>query len=185
MSEPVFLGIDKERWDFINSFSDWLSALATIAAVWVSLYLARKAWRPRATVSVGHRLVLIPGVKAPPDEIVMFRIVNTGDRPIRVTQIGWRTGLFRRRYAVQLYDRTQSSQLPIELSHGQEAHWAVPLNARDEPWVEYFANSMLSPYRWLSCATLRAQFFTSVGAVFMAKPESNLLDKLRKARKSA
>ena len=183
MAEPTFLGIEKFQWDLINSFSNWVSAFATIAAVWVSLYLARKAWRPRASVSVGHRLVITTGVKAPPAEIVMFRVVNTGDRPIRVTQIGWRVGLFRRRYAIQRYDETQSSVMPIELSHGQEAHWVVPLDCRDQPWLEYFAEGMLSPHRRISCATLRAQFFTSVGYVFEAKPEDNLLQKLRSVKK--
>jgi hypothetical protein len=35
-----FLGIDQDRWNFINSFAPWLSAVGTLAAVFMSLYLA-------------------------------------------------------------------------------------------------------------------------------------------------
>ena len=144
----------------------------------------RRSWRPRATVSVGHRIVVTLGDKGKPPELVVFRIVNTGDRPIRVTQIGWRVGLWNRRYAIQMYQENQSSPLPIDLSHGQVGQWNVPLDAPlrvgEEPWLEYFAKGMLMPNWRVSCATLRAQFFTSVGEVFVIKPESTLLTKLRR-----
>ena len=54
MADPTFLGLDKAQWELYNSFSNWVSAFATVAAVTVSLYLARKAGRPRAKTSVGH-----------------------------------------------------------------------------------------------------------------------------------
>ncbi len=174
MADPTFLGLDKAQWELYNSFSNWVSAFATVAAVTVSLYLARKAGKPRAKTSVGHRIVVAPGANGTYPEIIVFRLVNVGDRPIRVTQIGWRTGLWRKRYAVQLYDQLQSSPLPVELNHGQEAQWTVPLKSREEPWVDYFAKGMLSPNRWLSVKTLRAQFHTSVGEVFEARPDGTL-----------
>ncbi|WP_312843265.1 hypothetical protein [Diaphorobacter nitroreducens] len=116
MADLTFLGLDKAQWELYNSFSNWVSAFATVAAVTVSLYLARKAGRPRAKTSVGHRIVVAPGAKGTYPEIIVFRLVNVGDRPIRVTQIGWRTGLWKKRYAVQLYDQLQSSPLPVELN---------------------------------------------------------------------
>lgn len=181
MTDPTLFGIGKADWELYNSFSNWLSALATLAAVLVSLHLARRAGRPRATVSVGHRLIITPGDKRKPPEVIVFSIVNTGDRTIRVTNIGWRVGLYKRRHALQLYDERQSSPMPIELAHGQEAQWTVPLDIQPEPWLESFANKMLMPNLRLSCATLRAQFHTSVGEVFMTKPEISLVKMLRKA----
>jgi hypothetical protein len=41
MNEPSLFGIGKAQWELINSFSNWLSALGTIAAVVVSLYLVQ------------------------------------------------------------------------------------------------------------------------------------------------
>jgi len=180
MSEPSFFGIDKAQWEFINSFGNWLSAIGTLAAVWVSLYLANRISTPKAKVTVGHRITVQLGLPGPYPEFVLFSIVNTGERIFHINQIGWRVRLWRKRFAVQLYDEKSSSPLPIELSHGQEAHWLVPLNAdKDEPWLRYFAKGMLLPNTRTSCATLRAQFFTSVGHVFVAKPEAVLIDKLR------
>ena len=181
--EPTLFGIGKAQWELYNSFSNWLSAVATLAAVLVSLYLARRAGKPRASVSVGHRLIVTPGETRKPPEVIVFRIVNTGDRTIRVTNIGWRIGLWKRRYALQLYEANQSSPLPIELAHGQEAQWTVPLDARESPWLEYFADGMLKPNLWLSSRTIKAQFHTSVGEVFSAKPEANLVKMLREAGK--
>lgn len=183
--EPTLFGIGKAQWELYNSFSSWLSAIGTIAAVIFSLHLARRSGKPRATTSVGHRLIITPGEKSKPPEVIVFRIVNTGDRTIRITNIGWRLGLTKKRHALQLYDATQSSPLPVELTHGQEASWTVPLDAREGPWLQYFANKMMQPNLWLSCATIKAQFHTSVGEIFMVRPEPNLIEKLRAAGKGA
>ena len=182
--EPTLFGIGKADWELYNSFSNWLSAIGTLVAVIVSLYLARRSGKPRASVSVGHRIVIMSGDKRKPPEIIVFRIVNTGDRTIRVTNIGWRIGLWKKRHALQLYDAAQSSPLPVDLAHGQEASWTVPLDAREEPWLQYFSKKMLKPNLWLSCATIKAQFHTSVGEVFLARPEHSLIEMLREAGNS-
>lgn len=116
----------------------------------------------------------------------MFRIVNTGERPIRVTGIGWRIGIRRwQRNALQMHDATQSSPLPIELSHGQEASWSIPLQYRERKWLSSFAEKMLSPRCRFTCFTIRAQFYTSVGTTFSVKPERGLLALLRDACQNA
>lgn len=102
--DPTLLGIGKAEWELYNSFSSWLSAFATFAAVLVSLHLARRAGQPRAKCRVSYRITIIPGWKGRPPEFVSFKIVNTGDHPIRVTNIGWRTGLWKKRYGMQVFD---------------------------------------------------------------------------------
>ena len=181
MPEPTFFGISKIVWEMINSFANWFAAAGSLAAAGVALYLASRAAKPSALVTIGHRILLGPGSTKPYPELVLFNIVNTGDRPIRVIQIGWRTGLFRKRYAVQMYDESQSSPLPIELSHGQEATWMIPLSARDEPWTEYFARDFLLPHYRTALRTLRGRFITSVGHVFEKKPEQNFVNHLKEA----
>ena len=130
MTELTFLGISKTEWDFINSFSNWLSAIATIAAVWAALYLAKRATTQKAKVTVGHRVMIQSGDKGPIPEFVVFNIINTGERPIRITQIGWKVGFWKKRHAIQMFEESLSSKLPVELVHGQEASWYVPLAAR-------------------------------------------------------
>lgn len=181
MIEPTFLGIAKSQWKIINSFANWLSAIGTLVAVVVSLYLASRISRPRIKVSVGHRIMIDAGYKAPYPEFIVFRVVNTGDRTVRVTQIGWKVGLCKKRFAVQLFDPLLSSTLPVELSHGQEAQWFIPLAAREEPWLTFFAKGMLMPHYQISCFTLRAQVYLSLGNVFKVKPEKSLITQMRAA----
>lgn len=183
MDEPSLFGISKSYWDILNGFASWFAAAGSFAAAAVALYIANRAAKPSARVSVGHRIIVSQGSPKPYPEFAVFRIVNTGDRPIRVIQLGWKVGFFRKRYAVQMYEATQSSALPIELSHGQEASWLVPLSTRKEPWLEYFANGMLMPYYRTALWTLRAQVFTSVGFAFESRPEEGLLKRLQEACK--
>lgn len=182
MNELMFLGLSKPQWELINSFSNWLSALGTIGAVIVSLWLATRAIRLQCHASVGHRLIIESGATGAIPEIIVFRIVNTGERSIRVTSIGWRVGLLRwRREALQMFDRAQSSPMPVDLTHGQEAHWVVPLLPDEQGLLSSFPRKMLAPHARFHCATLRACFITSVGKTFLIKPEQGLLKKLREA----
>ncbi len=178
MSDLTLLGFSKESWELFNSFANWASAAGTFAAAWVALHLANRAAKPRAAVRVGERLIIDATSTPPHPSYLMFKIVNTGDRIIRVSQIGWSVGLWKKRHAIQLYDPALSSPLPIELSHGQEASWLIPLNAGNEPWAQRFSQGMLLPRRRLAIATLRAHFHTSTGHTFVAKPEGELLKTL-------
>lgn len=170
-------------WDLLNGFANWFSAAGSFAAAVVALHIANRAVKPSANVTVGHRIVIGQGSSKPYPEFVIFKIVNTGDRPINVSQLGWKVGVFRKRFSIQMFDSIQSSPLPIALTHGQEASWLIPLSAREEPWVEYFSKGMILPHYRTALWTLRAQFFTSVGYVFETKPEENLLKKIREASK--
>lgn len=145
MAEPTFLGIEKATWDLFNGFANWLSALGSFAAAVVALYIANRSSRPSARLSAGHRISFGSGQKAPYPQYAVFRIVNTGDRPIRIVQIGWHIWWPQRRAAVQMYEESMSSRLPVDISHGQEASWYVPLDAREEPWLKYFAKGLLVP----------------------------------------
>jgi hypothetical protein len=168
-------------WDLVNGFANWFAAIGSVAAAAVALYIANRSARPSAVLSVGHRISIGAGSVVPYPEYTVFRVVNTGDRPIRIVQIGWSIRWPKRRSAVQMFEQSLSNQLPVDLSHGQEASWYVPVNARDEHWMDYFAKSMLTPSYRLSLWSLRVQAFSSVGFVFTAKPEQGLLRRLREA----
>jgi hypothetical protein len=180
--ESTFLGLSKSEWELFNSFSNWLSAIGTLAAVSVSLYLANLSGKPRASVSAGHRIIIRTSDKSKPREVVSFQIVNTGDRPIRITNIVWRVGLWKKRYSVQTFNEKQSSPMPVELTYGQEASWAIPFDYLADPWPNYFSRKMMEPNFWLSCMTIKVEFHSSVGEVFRTRPEKGLINKLREAR---
>lgn len=88
-----------------------------------------------------------------------------------------------------MFEPTMSSPLPIELSHGQEANWFVPLKT-DRRWADHFSKKFIMQERsgWLASSqayiairSLRAVFTTSLGDEFVTKPEDNLLKVLRAA----
>ena len=49
----------KDTWEFINSFAPWLAAFGTVAAVIVSLYLARTDKRIRLAIYEGVRIITV------------------------------------------------------------------------------------------------------------------------------
>lgn len=184
MDEFTFLGLPRQTWQFINTFAPWFSAAGTITAVCVSLYLAAHQRRPRLKVSAGHRLIIASGMSPPHPQYLVIRVVNTGDRTVRIVHIGWRTGFFRKRYAVQdVGSSPLSSKLPIDLDHGQEAHWYVPMNF-EEGWASYFSKKLLLP-SWRSALwSLRVEARTSIGFTFRSPIEDTLRNILAETSKS-
>jgi hypothetical protein len=163
----------KPLWDF-------LTAVGTVGLAAVTVWLANREAH-KAQLSVGLRIMIGPGAKEPFPEYVVFRIVNNGSLPLRITQIGWRWGLRKKLAAVQMYEPTLSSPLPANLGHGEEAQWFVPTQWRaEDPWPKYFGKALMPAYR-ISLRTLRAEAFSSIGKTFVAKPESSLIAKLRGA----
>lgn len=181
MADGTFLGLTQSQWQFINTFGDWFAALGTFAAVVVSLYLANRSSRPKVRVSAGLRVIVEVGTQGPTPEFLAIRVVNTGDRPVRITGVGWKLGLVRKRYADQMTGALPlSSPLPVELQHGQEARWFVP-TTHEEGWFKYFAKGMLMPHWKVGLWTLRIQAFSSIGPVFESRPEGGLIQKLADA----
>jgi hypothetical protein len=178
MQEIIFLGITESQWELINSFANWLAALGTIGAVIVALYLANRSTYPRAKITIGQRLIIESGSQETP-EYIFFQIVNIGQVPLNIVQIGWKTGFFNKRYAIQLYEPTLSGKLPIEISHGQEAQWFIPMKVKNEPWTEHFAKGFLLPNWRLSNFFLRGLIHSSLGVKFTAKPENSLISLLK------
>ena len=69
----------------IGKITDWLSAIGTIGAVIVALYLANRERRPRAMVEASFTY-LVDEISGIPNEpiTISVRIVNTGFIPIHL-----------------------------------------------------------------------------------------------------
>ncbi len=184
MENLYFFGLSQQQWDFINGFANWISAIGTVAAVIVSLYLALGATRPKAKLSVGVRVMITPGQKGTDTELVVIRLVNLGDRPIHVTGIGWKVGFWKKRYALQVVSPTPYSQgIPVTLEHGKEAQWHIPTDYQ-EGWFKYFSNGFLKGLSEREMNTLRIIAYASTGHEFVEKPEKALITALVNAKNS-
>lgn len=177
-----FLGLDKEHWDFINSFANWISAFGTVGAVVVSLWLALRPERITLSVSAGIRVVIIPGVQVAPARFITISAVNRGKRVAKVTGIGWAYGGRRRknrRTLLQLPGDPRdgmSSPIPVLLDDGQQAQWMFP----KEAWMEQIDKLYSEDWR----KTIRSfvvEVSTSVGHTFRAPVDQALKEALIEA----
>ena len=172
--------MSQESWLFVNSFAAWLSAIGTIAAVVATVYFAWRTHKIGLKVSAGHRLLVGPGTPKPFPEILVIRVVNTGHRNVNITNIGWKVGLFRKRYAIQKIDSNiLSSKLPVLLKEGEEVNYNIPIDKQNN-WLEKFCKDMVYPYPKVNIHFVKIWASTSVDKTFESRIESNLKKKLMK-----
>ncbi len=165
-------------WKFINTFAPWFSAIGTIAAVIVSLYLARAEKPIKLEIRAGHRIVVGNDSTGKYPEFLYISVTNRGHRTATITNVGWRIDFIKKQHMIQLVQKNQfSSGLPVRIDDGEEAKWLVPLDSKDN-WVERFSRDFLSSYPRLMLRSLKLQIDTSVGKTFEAAIEKGLKEKL-------
>lgn len=191
--------MDQETWRFINTFAPWLSALGTICAVVMSLYLARKGNRIELDVHAGIRIegrirgsgqvalfrvgVEIDGHETAP-HLVWVSITNIGRRSATITHLFLRPACFWKRGILltpspsgSLY----STDFPTTLDDGKSA---------DYGWLvsEFLPTQVAEKFRTefkgfrgaIKLRLLRVCVGTSTGDVFRCNPEKELCELLRK-----
>lgn len=165
-----------------NVVGTWVAGIATFSAVLVSLYLASRGDRIQLKVFAGRRLV-IRGDGTPPEEHLNIGVTNLGDRSVTVNTVGWAVGKRKqRRHCIQTVSGPWTAQYPIELAHGKSASFMVSF-IHTPTWLTEFANDFLKSLSDKELDTLVVQVHTSVGQTIEAKPEKDLIERLRKARK--
>lgn len=172
---------DEETWRFINTFAPWLSAFGTIAAVILSLYLARSDKRIKLDISAGHRIIVIPGNKDYRPNYLYIHIVNIGHREVQIVNIGWKIGFFKIEQSIQtlIPNDGMSSQMPIRLKDGEEAKYFIPLD--EEPsWIREVIDKSLQPNPKIRIRFMKLHVFTSVGNEFTSRIEKGLKNHILK-----
>ena len=143
---------DRETWLFINSFAPWLAALGTVAAVIVSLYLARRALR--LDIRVFAQIVATFGME-PSEEFFKIGVVNHGRKAVVSQIVWWSLGFGRRKQfwivpppknllSTELQSLL-STGLPCELDFGKNADFFFPtatFNETGRPLLEHVRDSV-------------------------------------------
>ena len=113
-------------------FPEWLSAIGTLFAVVVALYLARQDKRIRL-VGSASRATIIGASPNKLDEVVSISVTNLGTRQFTLTGIYWVSFFLKRKHYLQFIDANAlSSKLPIQLKDGEQATYLIPL----KEWVK-------------------------------------------------
>ena len=132
-------------------------AVATAAAVIVSLWIVLSERRERLKLAVGHRTIVERG-KAH-TEVVVFDITNLGLFPARISSFSWKVGWLnmgplwaRYETAIQLPDEIGGATTPLSLEAGERATMIIRLD-RFEPKVaaskDVFRRRSLPFGRWI------------------------------------
>lgn len=169
--------MSQEEWKFVNTFAPWLSAIGTLAAVLVSLRLARNKVRVSLTVSVNLKIIYEPtrdGYERAKDDYVAIEVVNTGETEATIGNIAWigRKG-WKKVAAVQNLDDGiyAGSKLPTKLKFGEEARYMVRVKPH---WLSQVAPEFIGWPMWWSALQLRCVVWTSVGQSFKVRPSPTI-----------
>ncbi|MDP2129649.1 MAG: hypothetical protein U0975_07185 [Erythrobacter sp.] len=185
---------DQLFWTIVAAVGQVAGAVATFAAVVVSLYLATSARKPRVKLRVGERLIIGGGVDD--QRVLMFSVANVGERNVHVRTLGWRTG--RLRWGPQWLKRQAAVQLtggviggtdpPYELlpgaeisSHAEMGNILTYCRERDDR--PFFTRDI--PWLGRRRTAVRAFISTADGYVIHVRPERALLDALVQSEKDA
>jgi hypothetical protein len=159
----------------------WVAGLATVGAVIVALYLTKKVERVKLKVHVGLR-ELVMGDGSPLQEHLSISVTNLGERAVTINSVGWAVGKGKhRKVALQPVAATYTTQYPVELTYGKEANFMVSFLVVKN-WVNDFATGFVHDLSDRNLKTLVALIQTSVGQTIEVRPESNLLEALKKYR---
>jgi hypothetical protein len=172
--------MDEATLRLLEVAGSWVSGIGALLAVWVSLHLARRQTAVKLAVTAGHRVIVTPGEPEMPEYVSVY-VVNLGQQPVTVTHVGWRMGIFRKRYAMQMLHGIRLSHVPpVVLTTGQQAGFLVPLEGTD--WLKDMASELDGTFPWLSAWMMRVQISTSVGKIVTRPLEASLRKILIEAR---
>ena len=167
-----------EDWKFINTFAPWFSAIGTFLAVVVSLYLAHTSRRQKMKASASIMLMITQGQREEIyPEYVWLRATNMGHTKVKITNIGWNVGFFKKRTFLQTNPKNiYSSDIPVVVEEGEEVAWIIDIN--DNKWLIDFYNDTLKKNLW-NLWSLKFVVYTSKGKSFSCKVDKSFKDKMQ------
>ena len=170
---------DCSTWECVNSFSNWLSAVGTIAtaalALWLSVRDRRINVRSRLTVS------LVPGrdPRVLDQRVFSLDFTNEGPRTVTVTNHAWRLPFVKGMlFMFPNMDTAVAhlcSKLPLELTDGKTGHTFYPIDhfvKLEEPEKVFFPASRWRA--WLRIWFFRLYVHTSVGKSVRVQVQRNV-----------
>jgi hypothetical protein len=159
----------KEMLQLINSFAPWFSAMGTIAAACVALYLGLRRDRLKLRAAALHKVLIYEGGIR--KDYLEIRAVNTGFTKANVTGVDLQWGRYKKKYAVfaKEFDPMLSSKSPIEIEPGQDSKYYYSW----ELWLSSFTAADQDEDQRLDPRTIKIRVWTSVGRLFNATIPKN------------
>jgi hypothetical protein len=182
MDSSTFLGLMPQEWEIVNGFANWLSAIGTIAAVVIAFWLAHRQGQPRVSIQAEVSPVWFEKGSEKNREYLSVCVVNMADRPVTISHLSLRFGLFRKLWVgLPSPDQEVSSPFPIEITYGKEARWFIPLESEGFKWQEGVASFLSDSYKNWPIRFAAVYATTVTGRVFKARSDSSIAVSFSKA----
>jgi hypothetical protein len=154
-----------DYWRFVNSFAPWLSAIGTLSAVIVAIYLARRDKFVRLKCVAGIRMLMGPDFPNHP-ELISISITNIGMRKAKIDGLSMKIGVIKPIFLelIPPRDDRSSSPLPVVLGDGDRASYHFALDLFSDVKAENFIDKRY----------IRLLVNTSVEVRFKTKIEKRL-----------
>lgn len=171
--------ISVEEWRFINTFAPWFSAIGTLLAVCVSLYISYSTRKIALSVSSGIFIFNENGVD---EEYFAINVTNTGYRTVflnnPICSISLQVGLFKKTnisIGCEYIDSHKSSIFPCKLGENETADLFMKINNDNVNWLHNFKEEHLKNN---SLSTLRIIVYPNVGKPFKVKPDKTIMKEI-------
>lgn len=167
-----------EEWKFINTFAPWFSAIGTLLAVCVSLYISYSTRKIALSISSGIFVFNENGIDA---EYLAINVTNTGYRTVFLNSlmcISFQVGLFKKTnigIGHKYIDDHKSSSFPCKLGENETANLFVKINNGNVNWLHNFKEDLLKKH---SLSTLRIIVYPNVGKPFKVKVDQSIIKEL-------
>jgi len=157
---------------------EWLSALGTLLAVIVALYLAHRDRLIRCLATATFDILYKSANANPP--FVSIIVTNIGVRSFAISEIGWQSGIFKKRFfSINPPEITDSAKLPHKLTDGEQLDWYIPLDACSKIFIPKIIKGRMKYFASLWFYFLRLDIRMTTGKSFTFKIHNNLKKEIK------
>lgn len=171
--------MEDQTLNLIIAISSIFTAIGTVSAVIVSLYLARRDRKIRIDISANiTRQILLSNPPTPDEnEYLSFSITNVGFRDVTIQSVSWEFGIFRKKSFIQIFDFTDPyiTKLPAKLKDGDTANLSIKVDdlRKNE---DYFRLIYSGVFKNLWFYWFRIKVYTSTGEEFYSRVNKRVRD---------
>lgn len=172
---PFIMSI--ECWKFINSFAPWFSAIGTISAVVVSLYIALSSRKISINISSD---IFDFGNE---NRSLIITVTNTGLRTVVVDNqhcIRFQAGRFKNKKVIGVgtdyIDYQKTTAFPWRITEGETAKLVINMNNEDGNWLINLKHNLLKEMR---LSTLKVMVLPNASKPHLEKVGSTIHSQLQ------
>ena len=167
--------VSVDKWKFINTFAPWLSAIGTLLAVGMSLYISYSTRKIALNITSGVYVFNEGGVD---EEYLTIYVTNTGYRTVFLNSfacISFQVGLFKKTtigIGHKYIDSHKSSNFPCKLGENETASLSVKIKNNNINWFKNFKDKHFKKHL---LSTLRIIVYPNAGKPFKVKPDKTIM----------